>query len=74
MKLFRYISGANAGANEIAMTIPVSTKWRSTGEDSVEREMCFYLAEANQDDPPSPTDPEVYIVTRPAMNVYTRYY
>ena len=68
MKMFRYISGANEGNVEIEMTIPVSTKWRGDV-----REMCFYLDEAHQANPPTPTDPAVYIVTRPAMNVYTRY-
>ena len=65
--MFKYISGANEGNVHIEMTVPVSTQWQ--GEV---REMCFYLEEAHQANPPKPTDPTVYIVSRPAMNVYTR--
>ena len=72
MKLFGYISGANVGENEIKMTVPVSMKMRGN-KNSFEKEMCFYLDNEHQSNPPQPTNRDVYIVNRPAMNVYTRF-
>merc|ERR1711974_369864 len=62
------------GEVKIEMTRPVSTKWTPMNEamKTYEKEMCFYLNEAHQGNPPVPTDPDVYLVQRPAMNVYTR--
>ena len=71
MKLFGYISGANVGENEIKMTVPVSMKMTGN-KNSFEKEMCFYLDNKHQSNPPQPTNRDVYIVNRPAMNVYTR--
>ena len=73
MMLFRYIQGANVGNNKIEMTVPVSTEMRKLSDNSFEKEMCFYLDETYQSNPPQPTNSEVYIVNRPAMTVYTRY-
>ena len=74
MKLFRYIQGNNADEVKIEMTKPVSTKWTPMNEamKTIEKEMCFYLNEEFQVNPPQPTDPDVYLVQRPAMTVYTR--
>ena len=72
MTLFGYISGANVGEKEIAMTIPVSSKWTKQSDGTFQKEMCFYLSEEYQADPPQPTNSRVYIVNRPAMTVYTR--
>ena len=63
------------------MTKPVSMKWTpmDANMDSYEKEMCFYLDHSvqlneffEQVDPPAPSDPDVYLFRRPAMNVYTR--
>ena len=56
------------------MTKPVSMKWTpmDANMNSYEKEMCFYLDQTVQVNPPGPSDPEVYLVKRPAMNVYTR--
>ena len=72
MTLFGYISGANVGNKEIAMTIPVSSKWTKLSDGTFQKEMCFYLSEEYQTNPPQPTNSRVYIVNRPAMTVYTR--
>merc|ERR1712241_1042361 len=74
-KLFNYITGSNSENINIDMTTPVSTKWQNgqiTDGSSIEHEMCFYLNKAHQNNPPKPTSSDVYIVTRPAMTVYTR--
>merc|ERR1712238_460146 len=50
------------------MTTPVSTKWQEDGF----HEECFYLNQEHQANPPKPNSPNVYIVIRPAMTVFTR--
>ena len=74
MKLFRYIQGRNVDKVKIEMTRPVSTKWTPMNEamQTIEKEMCFYLNEEHQANPPQPTDPDVYLVLRPALTVFTR--
>ena len=72
MTLFGYITGANVGNKKIAMTSPVSTKWTKQSDGSYQKEMCFYLTEEYQANPPQPTNSRVYIVNRPAMTVFTR--
>jgi len=67
-KLYQYISGSNSENENIDMTTPVSTKWHK-GEL---HEECFYLNNEHQANPPKPNSPDVYIVTRPAMTIYTR--
>merc|ERR1712241_1171047 len=74
-KNFNYITGSNSENINIDMTTPVSTKWQNgqiTDGSSIEHEMCFYLNKAHQNNPPKPTSSDVYIVTRPAMTIYTR--
>ena len=68
-KLYQYIAGANSENENIDMTTPVSTKWDNIGI----HEECFYLNKEHQLNPPKPTSPDVYIVTRPAMTIYTRF-
>merc|ERR1711988_137469 len=68
MKLFEYISGSNSESENIDMTTPVSTKWDNNGV----QEECFYLNSEHQSNPPEPSNPDVYIVSRPAMTVFTR--
>ena len=56
------------------MTIPVST-WVDASVEGEEgsREMCFFLGEQHQQNPPKPTNELVYFKERPAMTVFTRY-
>ena len=51
------------------MTTPVSTKWQKHAL----HEECFYLNQKHQANPPEPNSPDVYIVSRPAMTIFTRY-
>jgi len=56
------------------MTSPVSTRI-TTGADATEegnKEMCFAIGTAFQENAPAPTNDLVYINERPAMTVYTR--
>ena len=69
MKLFAYISGSNSENENIDMTTPVSTKW----DKSDVQEECFYLNKEHQLNPPEPSASDVYIVSRPAMTVFTRF-
>ena len=68
--LFQYIAGDNSENENIDMTTPVSTKWK---KDALHEE-CFYLNQKHQANPPEPNSPDVYIVSRPAMTIFTRYY
>jgi len=74
MTLFRYIQGANDGEKKISMTSPVSMHMTKKSEidKSFEKEMCFYLDGSQQDNPPQPTNSEVYLTERSAMTIYTR--
>jgi len=57
------------------MTSPVSTRI-TTGADATEegnKEMCFAIGTAFQENAPAPTNDLVYINERPAMTVYTRW-
>jgi len=74
-RLFRYITGANAGAAKISMTVPVQmgapqaipmTVPVEMGDD---RTMRFFLPrDVVAAGAPRPTDPLVHIVTLPAEN------
>ena len=68
--LYQYIAGANSENENIDMTSPVSTKWQKHAL----HEECFYLNRKHQANPPEPNSPDVYIVSRPAMTIFTRYY
>merc|ERR1712193_586775 len=71
-KLFDYISGSNSENENIDMTTPESTKWLRIDENTVEHEECFFLNKEHQNNPPEPSASDVYIVSRPAMTIYTR--
>eukprot|EP00088_Acartia_fossae_P002214 TRINITY_DN10879_c0_g1_i1.p1 TRINITY_DN10879_c0_g1~~TRINITY_DN10879_c0_g1_i1.p1 ORF type:complete len:361 (+),score=116.59 TRINITY_DN10879_c0_g1_i1:36-1118(+) len=77
MQLFKYISGVNKEGQEVEMTRPVSThhavKEQREGGDLEVQEMCFYIPQEHQANPPQPLDTSpVYIHTRPNMRVYVR--
>jgi hypothetical protein len=74
-RLFRYITGANQGADKIAMTVPVEMKPPTGGEKIAmtvpvevgsENVMRFFLpASVVARGAPKPTDPLVHLVTLP---------
>jgi len=69
-KLFRYIQGANDQEMKIKMTVPVSTETVRNG-NNMELEMCFFIGEQHQANPPAPTNPDVTIKSA-ARTIYTR--
>jgi len=73
MKLFRYISRQNVGRVAIKMTVPVSTQIsKGQGVKTWKHRMCFYLGKEHQDNPPQPTDDQVFIEDREGMTILTR--
>jgi len=70
-RLFQYIDGTNSRSQKIPMTVPVSTEY-TAGTTTNTYQMCFYIGAEHQDNPPTPTNTQVTIVTRPQMTVLTR--
>eukprot|EP00088_Acartia_fossae_P010143 TRINITY_DN1500_c0_g1_i1.p1 TRINITY_DN1500_c0_g1~~TRINITY_DN1500_c0_g1_i1.p1 ORF type:complete len:207 (-),score=32.05 TRINITY_DN1500_c0_g1_i1:198-818(-) len=68
-RLFGYINGENSEERKMPMTVPVTTKVQ--GDGPVELEMCFFLNEVEQANPPQPTNSEVYIQSA-SRTIYTR--
>lgn len=76
-KLFRYIVGVNSESVEINMTTPVTTLRKPVADqpEMEEQEMCFWTGTPWQDkELPKPIDKDVYIVTKPPMDVFVRYH
>ncbi|GFN90992.1 heme-binding protein 2-like [Plakobranchus ocellatus] len=75
-RLFQYISGANAANVNIDMTAPVATKAIPGQGPNCESEfiMHFMLPFTYWQNPILPTNPAVYIVQTPPMDVYVRHF
>jgi len=70
MRLFRYISGVNEERQEIEMTSPVLSKMKPDQETKeMENRMCFYLDSAAQENPPTPQEETVYLMTSDPLKV-----
>merc|ERR1711978_431787 len=65
MNLFRYISGDNTRNQKIDMTVLVMMTHDEKGQ-----EMCFYLTNDSQGNPPQPTGAGVYLSRKKAMYGY----
>ncbi|RKD88961.1 SOUL family heme-binding protein [Halopiger aswanensis] len=80
-RLFRYISGANASRDDIAMTAPVAVRGTTvpmtapvrTAAESDDVTMAFYLPRTyTPETAPMPTDPDVRLVVEPPRTVAVR--
>ncbi|VDI73994.1 Hypothetical predicted protein [Mytilus galloprovincialis] len=73
-RLFKYITGTNENNQKIDMTAPVSTKILPGAGPNCENTFTtsFYIPPEHQDNPPKPTNPDVFIEDRPAMDVYVK--
>ena len=72
MRLFSYISGANAEDAKVAMTAPV-LNYITPGEGPFCEDhynISFYVPYDLQGKAPAPTSPDVYSVMKPAMRVF----
>ena len=51
------------------MTSPVLSKMRMMENNMINKQMCFYLGEKHQDNPPNPVDKEITIEKKEGMTV-----
>lgn len=72
LRLFGYLNGRNSKDQNLPMGTPVSIESRATGEGRGELSACFFLPQQIQADPPTPTDPLVYLSHRPQTTIFTR--
>jgi len=72
--LFDYISGENEGGVKVDMTAPVKSKVDPRSWQKSTMTTSFYIPEKYQQDeaPPRPTRPDVYLETLPEVTVYVR--
>lgn len=75
-KLYKYITGENEAGAKINMTAPVLIKVKEDVSiwDSSVYVLNFLLPSDFQANPPKPTDPSVYFIDTPDMNVYVKSY
>ena len=65
----RYISGVNEEYEEIEMTVPVLTNMKLLENNMINKQMCFYLEEKHQENPPTPVDEDITIEKKEEMTL-----
>uniref|UniRef100_A0A8C5QFR5 Uncharacterized protein n=1 Tax=Leptobrachium leishanense TaxID=445787 RepID=A0A8C5QFR5_9ANUR len=72
MRLFNYIQGNNEKKVKIDMTVPVTTFIQPGEGPACESSltMSFFIPNEHQEEPPKPSDVNVFIEERPQMTVY----
>ncbi|KAK6177131.1 hypothetical protein SNE40_015297 [Patella caerulea] len=73
-RLFKYIQGANEPSEKVEMTAPVATKIVPGAGPNCESTftVSFFIPPENAENPPKPTDPDVFIETWPAQTIYAK--
>ncbi|CAL1529090.1 unnamed protein product [Lymnaea stagnalis] len=71
-RLFKYIQGENEKKVTIEMTVPVTIKVEPGEGPACETTFTesFYIPVEHQENPPAPTNTNVFIETRPELTVY----
>ncbi|XP_072559999.1 LOW QUALITY PROTEIN: heme-binding protein soul4 [Paramormyrops kingsleyae] len=75
MKLMRYICKENSTGRYLGMTLPIVTELQMLEDGNgflKEVVTAYYLPAALQDYPPEPADPDIYIIHRDTLRVFTR--
>ncbi|KAM8946402.1 heme-binding protein 2 [Pelodytes ibericus] len=74
MRLFKYIQGSNEKEVKIEMTAPVTTFIQPGAGPACESSITvsFYIPSEHQNEPPKPTDANIFIEERPKTTVYVR--
>ncbi|XP_069497209.1 heme-binding protein 2-like [Ambystoma mexicanum] len=68
-RLFYYIQGKNEKETKIDMTVPVTTVVKSGCPDL---HVSFFVPPVHQENPPKPTDPDVFIEERKGAAIFVR--
>ncbi|XP_041660499.1 heme-binding protein 2 isoform X2 [Cheilinus undulatus] len=75
-RLFSYIQGNNKNKVKVEMTAPVTCRVDPGAGPACESQftVSFYIPEEHQDNPPEPSDPEVFLENREEFTAYVRTY
>nr|XP_057913513.1 heme-binding protein 2 [Doryrhamphus excisus] len=75
-KLFKYIQGNNVNKVKVEMTAPVTCRVNPGDGPTCESHftVSFYIPEEHQDNPPEPSDPDVFVENRKEFTAYIRTY
>ncbi|XP_039980372.1 heme-binding protein 2 isoform X1 [Xiphias gladius] len=75
-RLFGYIQGNNQNKVKVEMTAPVTCRVDPGAGPACESQftVSFYIPEEHQENPPEPSDPEVFVENRKEFTAYVRTY
>ncbi|XP_040016358.1 heme-binding protein 2 [Gasterosteus aculeatus] len=75
-RLFKYIQGTNQNNVKVEMTAPVTCRVAPGAGPACESQftVSFYIPEEHQENPPEPSDPEVFVEHRKEFTAYVRTY